>query len=1190
VALSENGGISVTNLGTTSVPGNPPIITVDNYGCVNGVVTFTGDVAGTWVFDAGSIPGTAFGMGPHEVIYTSTGRKTIVFNGTAFTSYIDIFAGGPAIPSITPSIDTVVLGCPTAFTTSITSTNYEWVFGAQTIPDTLNGPSFQSTGNIYYQELGLHSFELWLEDTCCGAVKDSGLVYVDTSLLDINLIASIDTICAGDTLTFTADLGYSNYEFYLNDSLVQSGTSNMYETTTQQNNDSITVIGFDGTCFTNRSTTTNSVIVPIPPVSISSSDPDTTICQGDLVTFTALPSFYQNYEFIVGTASVQSGPSNIYTTDSLNDLDSITVISYLGCPGPPVNKIYFTVNPLPVVTISSTDTTFCDGDTITVTASPPGLADYQIIVNNVTAGSGTQNIVSTNLFSNGDSIVVIPTSADGCVGPPSNDLVFIVNPIPSVTLSGATDTVCLYDTLTFTATPVGLDNYDFYDGTNIIQSGASNVLNTSALTGGNHSITVIATDLDCPSPVSNAVLATVLSGPTVFISASTDTICAGDTIVYSASPGSLVNYEFFVGGISMQSGASTTISSGALTVGDSVYVIGTELGCQGPLSNVLYPMVNPLPVTTLTSNDSDATICDGDTVILTASPTGLANYEFFLNGTSVQSGPDSTYTIMSLADGDSLEVIGISTAVCTGPPSNILSFTVNPIPSISLTVADDSICWGDSVVFTASPPGYDSYNFYNNGVPVQSGGAITYAPIADSTNLITVIASDLSCPSVFSNDTSVTVIYGPLASIISSDTDGTICDGDSVSITANPVGLSNYEFFVNLSAVQSSGSNIYSTSSLTDNDSVYVIGTYLGCPGPMSTSLQFQVNPIPTVGSINVEGTICYGQNNTFTAAPDTLGSYAFFVNGDTAQTGGSPSFLVNPISDGDTVTIIATDLDCPSLLSNMSLAYVNALPTAIFFTDTVCQATATTFIVQPGPGVNLAAYYWIEETGADTTAVFPPHYYTYSSPGTFTASLIFIDNQATPCSDTITNTVVVNPNPVSDFTMLPDSTTLMNPVISFTDVSNPPSPDTISQWSWNFGDGESNLIQNPIHEYSDSGYYTVSLMVTNEFGCIDERTDLVKVYPDYNIHFPNTFTPNGDTYNDVFLPVGIGTNSEFEMYIFNRWGDMIFESYDANTSWDGYGNKGKKAVQEGVYIYVVYFRDHLGKQHEYVGHVTLIR
>jgi gliding motility-associated-like protein len=99
-----------------------------------------------------------------------------------------------------------------------------------------------------------------------------------------------------------------------------------------------------------------------------------------------------------------------------------------------------------------------------------------------------------------------------------------------------------------------------------------------------------------------------------------------------------------------------------------------------------------------------------------------------------------------------------------------------------------------------------------------------------------------------------------------------------------------------------------------------------------------------------------------------------------------------------------------------------------------------------------------------------------------------------------------------------------------------------------------------------------------------------VKVAPEYIIHFPNTFTPNGDTYNDFFLPVGIGTNSNFEMYIFNRWGDIIFESYDANTSWDGYGNRGRKEVQEGVYIYAVYFRDHIGKQHEYVGHVTLIR
>ena len=409
-----------------------------------------------------------------------------------------------------------------------------------------------------------------------------------------------------------------------------------------------------------------------------------------------------------------------------------------------------------------------------------------------------------------------------------------------------------------------------------------------------------------------------------------------------------------------------------------------------------------------------------------------------------------------------------------------------------------------------------------------------------------------------------------------------------MTFTASPAGLDNYDFFVNATSVQSTASDTYTTTVLSDNDSVYVIGYYLGCPGPASNSFQFVVNPIPVVGVINDDGTICYGDDNTFHAEPSGLDQYDFFINSVLIQSGPDSVFTFAPINDDDTVTVTATNLNCPSLLSNATVAIVNPLPTATFSSDTVCQGESTQFDVVGGTGVNIATYQWIAESGGDTVFGTTPHFNIYGSAGTFSATLIIIDDKT--CKNTITNPVVVDPNPIADFSMLPDSTTIMNPLINFTDASNPPSPDTLSTWTWDFGDGENSVFQNPVHIYADSGYYTVILEVMNEFGCIDEFSDIVKIEPEHIIHFPNSFTPNGDTYNDVFMPKGIGINSEFEMYIFNRWGDIIFEAFDATLSWDGFGNKGKKPVQEGVYVYVVYFRDHIGKQHEYVGHVTLIR
>ncbi|PCH92348.1 MAG: hypothetical protein COB85_08270 [Bacteroidetes bacterium] len=1174
---------------------------VQNYGCINSEVIFSGDVSGNWNFGAGAVPSTGFGNGPFSVVYATMGRKTIMYDNVPFTEFIDIFRTGPPVPSITASSDTITLGCPAIFTSSIVSTNYEWIFGPVANPDSLNGPGFQTTDTVFYTTLGSHLVELWLNDYCCGRVRDTFNVYIDASLLNVSLSALYDTICLGDTQVFTAGTGYTNYDFYFNSILVQSSPSNVFTTTTLQTGDIVKVIAFDGTCYSNQSSAITPVVIPIPPVNITISDPDTIICQFESVTFTASPSTYSNYEFFVGTTSVQNGPGNIYTTNSLNDGDSITCVSYLGCPGPPSNTIYFTVNALPVITLSSSDTVFCQGDTVTLTASPPGMADYEIIVNGFSAGSGSSNTVTTDLFSDGDSIFVVATSPEGCVGFPSNDLVLTVNPIPSVTLVGSSDTVCLNATATFTASPTGLDNYEFFDGVVSLQSGPGNQLATSALSAGNHSITVVVTDLGCASPASTVVLLTVLSGPPVSITSSSDTLCLGDTITYTALLNSFANYEFFNAGTSLQDSTLFTYSTSGLSAGDSIYVIATDQGCPGPLSNIIVPLVNPLPSIILTSSDSDLTICAGDVITILSSPQGMANYDYYLNGSLVQSGTDSNYVTSTLVDGDAITVIAISIDGCTGPLNNSLVYTVNPIPPISLTSSDDSVCYGSTIVFTAAPGSYANYEFFNNGASVQNGSSDTYAPDSlDSGNVITVIATNLNCPSLVSNDTSVTVIYGPTTILISSDADSTICAGDVVTFTATPNTFDNYNFYVNGGLVQSGSTNTYVSNSLSDQDVVTTVGSILGCPGPTSNGIPTTVNPIPASAIVNNQANICFNDSNTFTATPTGLNSYTFYVNGVLQQQDTVNVFTTAPIFDGDAVTVITEALGCLSDTSNVVYASVYPLPIPGFVSDTVCQGEFTT-LTDTTQG-NIINRLWAYGDG-DTSFGQPADPHVYQTSGSFTAWLIVTNSL--DCKDSTSTTVIVNPLPIADFTAVPDTTTILSPEVSFTDMSSPPGSDTIISWMWDFDDGTiigpdvgtimnvdstSGTYQNPIHEYQDSGVYEVVLTVMNQYMCSANTVLSVVINPEFILHIPNSFTPNGDGINDFFAPVGIGLNNSFEFYIYDRWGDLIFKTFDANVAWDGKANNGKKIARQEVYVWLIYLRDHKGQQHEFVGHVTLIR
>jgi gliding motility-associated-like protein len=124
-----------------------------------------------------------------------------------------------------------------------------------------------------------------------------------------------------------------------------------------------------------------------------------------------------------------------------------------------------------------------------------------------------------------------------------------------------------------------------------------------------------------------------------------------------------------------------------------------------------------------------------------------------------------------------------------------------------------------------------------------------------------------------------------------------------------------------------------------------------------------------------------------------------------------------------------------------------------------------------------------------------------------------------------------------------------------------------------------------------DTGAFTVTLTVYNADGCFDVITYTVVIEGDYIIHAPNAFTPNGDGVNDVWFPKGIGIgDDQYELYIFNRWGQLIFESYDKNIGWDGTARSSGNLAKLDVYVWMIRTVDHNGEPHEYIGHVTVVR
>jgi gliding motility-associated-like protein len=178
-------------------------------------------------------------------------------------------------------------------------------------------------------------------------------------------------------------------------------------------------------------------------------------------------------------------------------------------------------------------------------------------------------------------------------------------------------------------------------------------------------------------------------------------------------------------------------------------------------------------------------------------------------------------------------------------------------------------------------------------------------------------------------------------------------------------------------------------------------------------------------------------------------------------------------------------------------------------------------------------------------------------------------------------------------------------PVASF--YANPPIITDPTQWiqfsnnsfgavdyEWNFGDGQNSNLEQPQHLYTDiNDGFIITLIASSELGCLDTAQVSIIYQEEPIVYIPNTFTPDGDQYNHVFLPVFTSGYDPFnyEMLIFNRWGEIVFESRDVNVGWDGtYGLNGTDA-QDGAYTYkIIYKVLKTDERRLLVGHVNLIR
>lgn len=330
--------------------------------------------------------------------------------------------------------------------------------------------------------------------------------------------------------------------------------------------------------------------------------------------------------------------------------------------------------------------------------------------------------------------------------------------------------------------------------------------------------------------------------------------------------------------------------------------------------------------------------------------------------------------------------------------------------------------------------------------------------------------------------------------------------------------------------------------------------------------------------------TECVGIPVVFTAEGVTGGDGQYFYDwGAGAQPIDSATFLL-PVS-GIVCLTLTDGCETPPVTSCVPLEILHT-PPLVLTADTTFGCAPFSVRLNLQDTTEQATVLWDFGFGApeqDSTEVV--HLYPFG--GNFTVGV-----EVTWPNGCITDTSVVNmihvlTVPIADFTWSPDPATILEPTVHFQDLSQP----NVVGWQWDFGEHGTSTAQDTSITFPNlvGDSYPVQLVVMNELGCTDTIRSVVDVLDDFLVFVPNAFTPNAEGPNETFFVSGNDISTEeYQLIVFDRWGEEIFNSTDRFEAWDG--TSGGVLLPQGVYVWKLKVRSLSSTQKRTLfGHVTLL-
>lgn len=783
--------------------------------------------------------------------------------------------------------------------------------------------------------------------------------------------------------------------------------------------------------------------------------------------------------------------------------------------------------------------------------------------------------------------------------PSSSDVVLIEFGNAVTVTAGNNSPICTGDTIRLTSSIAGATYA--WSGPNGYGSLAQNPFIPSSSPADNGTYTVTVTNIPggCPT-TSNSTVVNVTNPPvtppitTQNVSGNSQDVCVGSQVPYIIqfpTTGSFYHWTLSGGG-SINYPDSSEMQINWATTGGPYELSVTETsaaGCTG-VPVILNIIVNSISAANVLISPDNNPVCTGTTVTYTATPFngGISpQFTWFVNGIQRPNPGPSVFSYVP-ADGDKVYAVLNSSSPCALPnpvlsEADTMHVTGTVAPSISITASATSLCTGDGATITASALNGGTapvYEWYLNGTQQagQTSDTLAFIP-GDGDAVFAKVLSNLGCASpAQAVSTAITFnVSAALAVGLSISQQAVLCHADPIILDAAPANQGPapvYEWYLNNSLVAGQQAASYS-GMFNDGDKIFakVISSLTCATGnPAQSNDIFITRPaLLEITQVDPVNESC-GLHN---------GSITLTVNGGTGLKQYSietpPKWESNPVFDSLTASIVYNILvkDDNGCLASKGIYQITSIPGPEILpagSGSYCEGST---VELSASSATVLVYEWMQPDGntisTDTLTITPA---SAADSGLYQ---VIGKDLLTGCSDTAWLAVNINKLPEVSFGLPPTLCSGTEQILS-------PGPQYAS-YLWQDGSAA------PTFPAVDMGTYFV--LATDSAGC--SGSDTLELIPCSQVFFPNAFSPDRNGKNESFRPVTGGiVLLDYKMIIYNRWGQLIYQSNDYITGWDGTFNGA--AAPNGIYPYLITYRiadpvsPGLSKVSKFRGTVLLVK